>query len=99
MVRIRWKFWRGKVYLEIHANNCLYFYWFSKIGLHKKFHSRQIFTRKNTNFKAHKDDLIYNYMERTGWIEGELEDRIVKEKLGIQILTETELYEQLAKAC
>jgi hypothetical protein len=38
-------------------------------------------------------------MERTSWIEGELEDRIVKEKLGIQILTETELYEQLSKAC
>lgn len=99
MVRIRWKFWRGKVYLEVHANNCLYFYWFYKIGLHKKFHPRQIFTRKNINFRAHRGNFIYKYMERTCWIEGELEDKIVKEKLGIQILTETELYEQLAKAC
>ena len=89
MVRVRWKLRCGKVYLEVHANNCLYFYWFSKIGLHKKFHPRQIFTRKNTNFKAHRDNFIYNYMERTSWVEGELGDRIVKEKLGILVLNRT----------
>ena len=98
MVKIRWKVGRGRVYLEVITVGNFYYYWFPKAGLHKRFHPRQIFTR-SIHHKAYKDSLIPHYVKGNYWIEGELEDRLVREKLGIQILTETELYEQLSKAC
>lgn len=98
MVKIKWKLERGKVYLKLEVLKETIYYWFPKRGHHKRFHLRSIFTRQ-INHSAYKDPFISRCISAEGWIEGELEDRIVKEKLGIQILTETELYEQLSKAC
>lgn len=98
MVKVRWKFERGKVYLEVILEHTKYYYWFPKAGLHKRFHLRQIFTR-SIHFPAYKDNIIRHYAKDCNWIEGELEDKIVRKKLGILILTEAEYYEQLSKAC
>lgn len=101
MVKIEWKLERGRVYLKVITAGNLYFYWFPKRGRHKRFHPRSIFTRQ-INHSSYKDPLIPKHVITGSWIEwkeGELEDRIVKEKLGIQILTEEKLYEQLSKAC
>lgn len=98
MVKVRWKFERGKVYLEVVLGYTRYYYWFPKAGLHKRFHPSQIFTR-SIHFPAYKDNLIQYYAIDSDWIEGELEDKIVRKKLGICALTEEEYYEQLSKAC
>lgn len=98
MVKVRWKFGQEKVYLEVITLGDHRFYWFPKIGLHKRFHPRQIFTR-HIPHQAYRDSLIKYYAEKEGWIEGELEDKIVREKLGILVLTEEEYYDQIAKAC
>ena len=99
MVKVRWKFERGEVYLEVeHPNNfnVLYYYWFPKIG-NKKFHPRQIFTRR-INWETHKNNLIPHITSSEGWIEGELGDHVL-DKLGIIIYTSIEFCEQLSKAC
>ena len=98
MVKVKWKFERGKVYLEVGVLGSKYYYWFPKVGLHKRFHPRQIFYRP-IHHKAYKDNLISHYVKAEGWIEGELDDKIVREKLGILVLTEEDYYEQLSKAC
>ena len=98
MVKVKYKFERGRVYLEVGVLGSKYYYWFPKVGLHKRFHPRQIFCRP-IHHKAYKDNLISHYVKAEGWIEGELDDKIVREKLGILVLTETEYYEQLSKAC
>ena len=98
MVKVKYKFERGKVYLEVGVLGTKYYYWFPKVGLHKRFHPRQIFSRP-IHHKAYKDNLISHYVKAEGWIEGELDDKIVREKLGILVLTEAEYYEQLSKAC
>jgi len=98
MVKVKWKFERGRVYLEVGVLGTKYYYWFPKVGLHKRFHPRQIFYRP-IHHKAYKDNLISHYVKAEGWIEGELDDKIVREKLGILVLTEEDYYEQLSKAC
>lgn len=98
MVKVKYKFERGRVYLEVGVLGTKYYYWFPKVGLHKRFHPRQIFSRP-IHHKAYKDNLISHYVKAEDWIEGELDDKIVREKLGIQALTWEEYYEQLSKAC
>jgi hypothetical protein len=98
MVKVKYKFERGRVYLEVGVLGSKYYYWFPKVGLHKRFHPRQIFSRP-IHHKAYRDSLISHYVKAEGWIEGELDDKIVRDKLGILILTEAEYYEQLSKAC
>jgi len=98
MVKVKYKFERGGVYLKVVVLGRSNYYWFPKAGLHKRFHPRQIFSRPIYH-KAYKDNLIPHYVKAEGWIEGELDDKIVREKLGILILTEAEYYEQLGKAC
>ena len=97
MVKIRWKLDRDRVYLELDVLN-KYYYWFPKSGHHKRFHPRSIFTRQ-INHSSYKDILIPRYVSARGWVEGELDDKIVREKLGIPALTWEEFYEQLSKAC
>ena len=98
MVKVKYKFERGKVYLEVSVLGSKYYYGFPKVGLHKRFHPRQIFSR-HIHHKAYRDSLIPHYVSKHDWKEGKLEDKIVREKLGIRILTETDYYEQLSKAC
>ena len=98
MVKVRWKFDCSIVFLEVNVLGKSTYYWFYKAGLHKRFHPRQIFTRP-ISFTAYKDSLVPHYVGKDGWIEGELEDKIVREKLGITCLTMMDYYEQLAKAC
>jgi hypothetical protein len=98
MVKVKYKFERGKVYLEVGVLGSKYYYWFPKVGLHKRFHPRQIFSRP-IHHKAYRDSLIPHYVSKHDWKEGELDDKIVREKLGILVLTEEEYYEQLSKAC
>lgn len=100
MVKVKWKFERRKrkVYLEVDVLGSKYYYWFPKVGLHKRFHPRQIFTR-SIYHKAYIDSLIPYYVSKYDWKEGELKDELVKEKLEILVLTEAEYYEQLSKAC
>lgn len=98
MVKVRWKLKSENVYLELDVLKKAVYYWFPKRGRHKRFHPRSIFTRPIIH-RAYRDNLIPKYVGKEGWIEGELRDELVKEKLGIQVLTETEYYEQLAKAC
>lgn len=98
MVKIRWKLDRGKVYLELEVLKEAVYYWFPKKGHYKRFHPRSIFTRQ-INHSSYKDPLIPKYVEDRGWIEGEIEDKVIKEKLGIQALTWEEFYDQLGKAC
>lgn len=74
------------------------YYWFPKRGHHKKFHPRSIFTRQ-INHSAYKDSFIPRYVDAGGWIEGELEDEIIKKRLKIPALTWEEFYDQLAEAC
>ena len=98
MVKVRWKLEHRKVLLEVMINGISIYYWFPKSNPHKRFHPRQIFTR-SIHHKAYRDLLIPYYAGKDGWIDGELRDELVKERLGILALTETEYYEQLAKAC
>ena len=98
MVKVKYKFERGKVYLEVGVLGSKYYYWFPKVGLHKRFHPRQIFTRPLLH-KAYSDPNLPYYAGKSGWKEGELKDELVKEKLGILVLTEADYYEQLSKAC
>jgi len=97
MVKIRWKLDRDRVYLELDVLN-KYYYWFPKRCHHKRFHPRSIFTRQ-INHSSYKDLLIPRYVSARGWVEGELDDKIVREKLGIPALTWEEFYDQLGKAC
>ena len=61
------------------------YFWFPKVGTHKRFHLRQIFTRQ-LNHKAFIDPIIPFYVGKNErWEEGELSDNIVKEKLGILV--------------
>ena len=98
MVKVKYKFGRGKIYLEVGVLGSKYYYWFPKVGLHKRFHLRQIFYRP-IHHKAYRDYLIPHYVRKHGWKEEELKDELVREKLGILVLTEAEYYEQLSKAC
>jgi len=99
MVRVRWKLdHRGKVYLELKVLKETAYYWFPKRDHHKRFHPRSIFTHQITH-SAYKDPLIPKYVSAEGWVEGEIEDRLIKEKLGIPALTWKEFYDQLGKAC
>ena len=98
MVKVKYKFEHNKVYLKIVVLGVNRYYWFPKAGLNKRFHPRQLFSR-SIRHKAYKDNLIPYYTNGDGWVEAELSDKIVKEKLRITVLTETEYYEQLAKAC
>ena len=98
MVKIKWKLSREKVYLEFDILEKNRYYWFPKKGHHKRFHPRSIFTRQ-INHSSYKDPLIPSYVDAGGWVEGEIRDEIVKEKLGIQALTWAEFYDQLGKAC
>ena len=98
MVKVKYKFERGRVYLEVGVLGSKYYYWFPKVGLHKRFHPRQIFSRP-IHHKAYRDSLIPHYVSKHDWKEGELKDELVREKLGILVLTEAEYYEQLSKAC
>ena len=90
MVKVKYKFERGKVYLEIGVLGIKYYYWFSKVGLHKRFHPRQIFSR-SINHKAYSDSLVPYYVGKEGWKEEELKDEVVRNKLGILVLTEARL--------
>ena len=85
MVRVRWKLEREKVYLELEVLGEAIYYWFPKKGTHKRFHPRQIFTRQ-INHQAYRDDLI-GLWNKKDWIDGELKDKIVRNKLGITTLT------------
>jgi hypothetical protein len=96
MVKARWKFERGKVYLELDVLNKLVYYWFPKSSIHKRFHPRQIFTR-NIMHKAYRDSNIPRYVSAKGWIEGELDDSLVWDKLGLA--NWSIYYDALAKAC
>ena len=98
MVKIRWKLDCGRVYLELEVLKETVYYWFPKRGRHKRFHPRSIFTRQIYH-SAYKDPFIPIYVSAEGWIEGDIEDRLIKEKLGIPALTWEEFYEQLSKAC
>ena len=98
MVKVRWKLERGRVYLEVTVLGNSSYYWFPKVGLHKRFHPRQIFTR-SIHHKAYRDPLTPRYVSKYNWKEGKLKDELVREKLGILVLTEAEYYEQLSKAC
>jgi hypothetical protein len=98
MVTVKWKFDRGKVYLEVVVFGGSRYYWFPKSGLHKRFHPRQIFTRPLLH-KAYSDPILPYYAGESGWKVGELKDEVVRKKLGILILIEAAYYEQLSKAC
>jgi len=98
MVKIRWKLNRGGVYLSLRVLGQVVYYWFPKRGRHKRFHPRSIFTRQ-INHSSYKDPLIPRCVSAEGWIEGEIGDEVVKKKLGIQVLTWEEFYDQLGKAC
>lgn len=98
MVKVKYKFEREKVYLELEVFGGSKYYWFPKVGLHKKFHPRQIFSRSLLHH-AYLDPLIPYYVGKGGWKEGELKDELVKEKLRVLVLTEADYYEQLSKAC
>ena len=98
MVKIRWKLRSEGVYLKLEVLGEAVYYWFPKIGRHKRFHPRSIFTRQ-INHSAYKDPLIPRYVSTEGWEEGEIGDRLIKEKLGILALTWEEFYDQLGKAC
>lgn len=98
MVKIRWKLSCGRVYLSFKVLGQDLYYWFPKRGRNKRFHPRSIFTRQINHHSSYKDLLLSRY---TGgdWIEGEIGDGVVKEKLGIPALTWEEFYDQLGKAC
>lgn len=98
MVKVWWKLDRGRVYLNLRVLGEDVYYWFPKRGHHKRFHSRSIFTRQ-INHSSYKDPLISRYVSAEGWKEGELKDELVRDKLGILVLTEADYYEQLSKAC
>jgi len=98
MVKVKYKFERGRVYLEVGVLGSKYYYGFPKVGLHKRFHPRQIFYRPIYH-KAYRDPFIPRYVSDKSWVEGEIGDRLIKEKLGISALTWEEFYEQLSKAC
>ena len=98
MVKVKWKLDRERVYLELEVLNKVVYYWFPKRGHHKRFHPRSIFTRQ-INHSSYKDPNIPIYVGTGGWVEEEIRDEIVKEKLGIQALTWEEFYDQLGKAC
>ena len=97
MVKVRWKLGREVVYLELEVLKKTVYYWFPKRSHHKRFHPRSIFTRQ-IDHSAYKDPYIPRYIEARGWVEGEIGDRLIKEKLGIQALTWEEFYDQLS-AC
>ena len=69
MVKVKYKFERGKVYLEVGVLGSRYYYWFPKVGLHKRFHLRQIFSRP-VHHKAYRDPLIPYYVSKRDWKEG-----------------------------
>ena len=94
MVKIRWKLDYDRVYLELEVLGEAVYYWFPKRSHHKRFHPRSIFTRQ-INHSAYKS----RYIIADGWIEGEIENRLIKEKLGIPALTWEEFYDQIGKAC
>ena len=100
MVKIKWKLDRGRVFLELEVLKEVVYYWFPKRGHNKRFRLRSIFTRQ-INHSAYKDPfLVPRFAAGTkGWEEGEIEDKLIKEKLGIQALTWEEFYDQLGKAC
>ena len=98
MVKVKWKLDRGKVYLELEVLGQAVYYGFPKRGCHKRFHPRSIFTRQ-INHSSYKDLLIPRYVSARGWVEGEIRDEVVKEKLGIPALTWEEFFDQLGKAC
>ena len=98
MVKVKWKLGRGRVFLELEVLGEAVYFWFPKRGRNKRFHPRSIFTRQ-INHSSYKDSLIPYYVEAEGWVEGEIGDEVVKEKLKIQALTWEEFYDQLAEAC
>jgi hypothetical protein len=97
MVKVKWKLGRERVYLKIEVLGEAVYYWFPKRGHHKRFHPRSIFTRQ-IHYPSYRDRFLPEYISTEGWIEGEIGDRLIKEKLGIQALTWVEFYEQLRKA-
>jgi len=98
MVKIKWKLGRGRVFLELEVLGEAVYFWFPKIGHHKRFHPRSIFTRQ-INHSSYKDSFIPHYVEAEGWVEGEIGDEVVKKKLKIPALTWEEFYDQLGKVC
>lgn len=98
MVKVKYKFERGRVYLEVGVLGSKYYYWFPKVGLHKRFHPRQIFSR-HIHHKVYRNSSVPYYVGKEGWKEGELKDEVVRDKLGILVITEADYYEQLSKAC
>ena len=86
MVKVKWKLDHGRVYLELEELGRVNYYWFPKKGRNKRFHFRSIFTRQIYH-SAYKDSLIPRYVEARGWVEEEIRDEVVKEKLGIPELT------------
>ena len=102
MVKIRWKLDResGSVYLKFEALGSAVYYWFPKRGHHKRFHPRSIFTRQ-IDHSSYKDPFIpkYKCVEAEGWVEGEIGDKLIKERLKIPALTWEEFFDQLGKSC
>ena len=99
MVKVKWELdQEGGVYLKLEVLGKTVYYWFPKRGRHKRFHPRSIFTRQ-INHSSYKNIFIPKYISAEGWVEGEIEDRLIKEKLGIPALTWEEFYDQLGKAC
>ena len=85
MVRVEWIIKKKRIYLKIPNYNRHYkedkYYWFPKIGYHKRFKLKQLFYR-NIHHRAYQDSLI-PLIVKGEWNEGYLDENLIYKALGI----------------